>query len=236
MAFARVEAVLFDMDGTLIEHTWQRQQIAGALFAEFAGRLAPLTAEEFFDVFWSKNADMWYMMVDGVLDGDVGRLYSFRNTLRALGRGPALAGPMLGYWDQLILEEAIPFADTYEVLEALRPHYKTGIITNGYRTLQRAKIAKYRLADYVDITLVSEEAGCHKPDPCIFEQALALLDGVPPERAIFVGDTPETDIAGAQNAGLIPVWIAPRRQAGGPGDEVLKIGVLRELLEMLPAP
>lgn len=234
MTFTDVEAVLFDMDGTLIEHTWTLQQLADALYAAFAGQLACASAQEFFEVYWDKSADVWHMMVDGALDGDLGRVYSFKNTLRALGCDTGLAEPMLHEWERLICQEIAPFADTFEVLQALRAHYKTGIITNGFRGLQRAKIARFRLDEYVDVTVVSEEVGNHKPDAAIFYQVLARLGHIPPERALFVGDTPESDIAGAQNAGLIPILMNPRDDIDSPGEGVLKIRALSELLDLLP--
>jgi HAD superfamily hydrolase (TIGR01549 family) len=234
MNLTDVEAILFDMDGTLIEHTWSLDQVSSTTFEHVAGQVAPTPVEVFFEVYWEKSTDMWHLMADGVLDGDLARLYSFKNTLRTLGHDVALAEPMLQRWEALILQEVMPFRDTYQTLQKLRPRYKTGIITNGYRTLQRAKIQKYSLADCVDVTLVSEEVGSHKPDPDIFYQALAMLDHVPPERAVFVGDSPAADIDGARNAGLIPILMDPRDRVAAPIPGVVKIRALQELLDLLP--
>jgi len=54
------------MDGTLIEHTWQLSRICQELYEKFAKQLAPVTVDEFFDLYWTKSADMWHMMVDGI--------------------------------------------------------------------------------------------------------------------------------------------------------------------------
>ncbi|NJN93674.1 MAG: hypothetical protein HC875_06080 [Anaerolineales bacterium] len=86
--FSKITTVIFDMDGTLIKHTWRLSQLTETLFARFAERLAPLTHDEFYDCFWPRNEDMWYMMVDGVLDGDTAARYSYANTLRALKKIP----------------------------------------------------------------------------------------------------------------------------------------------------
>jgi HAD superfamily hydrolase (TIGR01493 family) len=50
------------------------------------------------------------------------------------------------------------------------------------------------------VVVTSAEAGAPKPDPAVFERALAKL-GVPPERALHVGDS-EDDEAGARAAGM----------------------------------
>jgi FMN phosphatase YigB (HAD superfamily) len=50
--------------------------------------------------------------------------------------------------------------------------------------------------------------GYIKPHPAIYHEALKQLDTLP-EQAIFVGDRPAYDIAGANNAGMISVWMNP---------------------------
>lgn len=230
--FTNIDAVLFDMDGTLIEHTWQLSQITDAMCKRFQDSLAPLTCNEFYDVFWAKNADMWFMMVDGVVNGDTAQVYSYINTLRALEKDISIASTMVDYWTELVLKEAVPFDDTAEVLRNVSSKFTTGIVTNGFTTLQRAKIARYGLEETVDFTLVSEEAGYHKPDTRLFQHALKLAGNIQPDRAIMVGDTLTADIEGAHNAGLKTVFINPRDDQTPP-NHTPKIKCLSELLTIL---
>lgn len=230
--YARITAIIFDMDGTLIEHTWQLSRITRTLFARFAKKLAPVTHDEFYNMFWLKNEDMWYMMVDGVLDGDTAARYSYVNTLRALGQDTSLADSMLACWEELVLEEAMPFADTLAVLKALQGRYTTGILTNGFTRLQRAKINRYHLADYVDFTLVSEEAGYYKPDKRLFLKALELAGNPLPQHTLYIGDSPVSDIQGAQAAGMVPILMNPGDDLDPPPG-VRKILHLSELLALL---
>lgn len=58
----------------------------------------------------------------------------------------------------------------------------------------------------IDSTVV----GAVKPDPRIFEIALARA-GAPPSEAVHVGDTLGTDIAGASAAGITPIHFDPLR-------------------------
>ncbi len=230
--FSHITTIIFDMDGTLIKHTWQLSKICEALFARFAKTLAPVTEEEFFDCFWSRNYDMWYMMVDGVLDGNTAAKYSYANTLRALGQDVNLAESMLNYWVELVLEEAIPFDDTFTVLDALRQKYTTGILTNGFIHLQRQKIERYNLAAHVGFSLVSEEAGYHKPDKRLFWEALKLAGDASPKETLYVGDNLEADIEGALEAGLMPIFINVEDNLESPNG-VVKIKKLDELLILL---
>jgi len=228
----QITTVIFDMDGTLIEHTWQLSRICKTLFGRFADKLAPVTEDEFFNCFWDKSADMWFMMVDGVLDGYTAAKYGYINTLRALGQDTALGEPMLQAWIAVVLEEAIPFNDTFEVLKRVGRHYTTGILTNGFIHLQRQKIERYKLDDYVDFSLVSEEAGYHKPDKRVFMEALRLAGNVKPEETLYVGDNLQADIEGALRAGITPIFINVDNDLAPPNG-ITKITRLGELPELL---
>jgi HAD superfamily hydrolase (TIGR01549 family) len=230
--YSHITTVIFDMDGTLIKHTWRLNQLTETLFARFANQLAPLTHNEFFECFWPRNEDMWYMMVDGVLSGDIAAKYSYLNTLRALKKDTSLAEPMVNCWNELVLEEAIPFEDTLAVLAAVRAKYRVGILTNGFTTLQRGKIKRHRLDQHVDFTLVSEEAGYHKPDKRLFLAALELAGGVAPEQVLYVGDSLVADIQGAQNAGMWPIFMSPGDKDNCL-DGIVTICQLSELLTLL---
>ncbi|QMU73645.1 HAD family hydrolase [Streptacidiphilus sp. P02-A3a] len=99
--------------------------------------------------------------------------------------------------------------------EALRGARAAGwtlcIVTNGSTVHQLAKIHRTGLAPLVDGWIVSEEAGCAKPDPRIFRLAadrcgLAAGSGWT-EETWMVGDHAPADIAGARLAGLRSVWL-----------------------------
>lgn len=230
--FSHITTIIFDMDGTLIEHTWQMERICQVFFARFADKLTPVTEAEFFDCFWSKSEDLWYMMIDGIIDGNAAARYGYANTLRALGQDTTLADAMLAYWVELVLTEAIPYEDTFTVLDIIRPSYTTGILTNGFTNLQRRKIEKYNLAAHVDFTLVSEEAGYHKPDKRVFLEALKLANNALPGETLYVGDNLEADIEGALGAGIIPIFMNVKNDLEA-SEGVVKIRGLSELLTLL---
>lgn len=231
-SFAHITTVIFDMDGTLIKHTWQLSRLTETLFARFAEPLAPLTHDAFFDCFWPKNEDMWYMMVAGVIDGDTAAKYSYFNTLRVLGKDTGLAGAMVECWNELVLAEAMPFEETFSVLERARRRYQVGILTNGFTTLQRGKIKRHHLDEWVDFTLVSEEAGYHKPDRRLFEAVLKLAGDVSPEQVLYVGDSWVADIEGARGAGLTPIYLCPAEDSSATSG-VVTVQNLSELLRVL---
>jgi HAD superfamily hydrolase (TIGR01549 family) len=232
--YADVGAVFFDLDGTLIEHTRPLDDLCRETFEAFGDKLGSITAEHFWEVFWPKNHDMWYMMVDGVLPGDVARLYSFANTLRAVGGDVGLAQAMLEDWELRIIDATRLFLDALPTMERMREaDLCLGIVTNGFATMQRRKIRRHRLEKHVDFILVSEEMGVFKPEQAIFELALAQA-GVAAGQALFVGDTPVSDIQGARDAGLQAALMDPcATWADIELDEVPRLQRLGELLPLL---
>ncbi|MFN8566022.1 MAG: HAD family hydrolase [Kouleothrix sp.] len=104
------------------------------------------------------------------------------------------------------------YDDAAAMLQALRPHFKLGLVTNGPSRTQRPKIEQFDLDAYLDLLIVSEEVGIAKPDPAIFQLAIARL-GSSADRALYVGDLLEFDLPGAAAAGMAFVWMNPRREA-----------------------
>jgi putative hydrolase of the HAD superfamily len=95
-------------------------------------------------------------------------------------------------------------ATTHALLESLRERgLKLGLVSNAFdpADLLHRDLAEMGVAERLDVAVFSSEVGRRKPDPLIFEQALERL-GAAPERALFVGDTLATDIAGASALGM----------------------------------
>jgi putative hydrolase of the HAD superfamily len=104
-------------------------------------------------------------------------------------------------------ERAKLFPGSIETLEHLKASGKRmALITNGASDMQRAKIERYRLAQYFDNILIEGEFGAGKPDKSVFVHTLTVL-GISPEEAWMVGDDLDRDIAGAQSVGIYTVWV-----------------------------
>ena len=105
----------------------------------------------------------------------------------------------------------VPYPETISVLQHLRQSgYKIGLITNAMLPMwmRDVELRHYQLLEYFDVRLTSGDVGYIKPHPAIYHTALKQLD-TQPAQAIFVGDRPENDVAGANNAGMISVWMDP---------------------------
>jgi putative hydrolase of the HAD superfamily len=77
---------------------------------------------------------------------------------------------------------------------------RTGMVSNFDHRLG-ALLDGLGLGALLDVVIRPADAGAAKPDARIFAAALARL-GIAPHEALYVGDDPDEDIAGAQAAGL----------------------------------
>jgi HAD superfamily hydrolase (TIGR01509 family) len=95
-------------------------------------------------------------------------------------------------------------------LHALRADgWRLGILTNGPRSIQAAKVAALGLVPLVDVVGYASTIGTGggKPDPDTFAWIARELS-VPASRAVFVGDDEQCDVSGAAAAGMLPVRCA----------------------------
>lgn len=102
-----------------------------------------------------------------------------------------------------------PTPNVGEALEGLRTAgIRIGIICDvglAPSTTLRRFLASNDLLEYFDHWSFSDEVGTFKPDPVIFDHALAGLGGIDPLAAAHVGDLRRTDIAGSRAKGIFAV-------------------------------
>jgi putative hydrolase of the HAD superfamily len=111
---------------------------------------------------------------------------------------------------------------------------RTAIVSNtpwGSSAKQwAAEVERHGLATLVDEIVFCVDVGWRKPAPQIFQRALSLL-GVEARDALFVGDDPRWDVAGAEQSGLCPVLLNPSGEFTN--DRCRCIRSLKELLPLL---
>lgn len=126
-----------------------------------------------------------------------------------------------------VLEEG-----TLDVLTYFREKgLKLGLITNGETAVQQKKLDLLGIGQKFDSVVISESAGCKKPDPHIFRLSIGEL-GVSPNAAWYVGDHPRNDVYGAWCAGLRAVW----KSGVHPWDVTLPVipyGIIRQLTDVI---
>jgi putative hydrolase of the HAD superfamily len=218
---SRYRAVLFDAYGTLIRLDRPAARLADAVRRRWDRELEPADAAGAVRAEIAHYADGCRMAVDAaslqalrvecahILTGSLGIDAGDDEALRLLH-------------DTIVLQ---PYPDAAEALRTARgAGAATAVVSNGDWSLAGA------LSDAglrVDAVVDSATAGVAKPDPEIFRRALRLL-GVAPGESLHVGDSEQTDGAGARAAGIEVVILdrSPSPRAG-------TIRSLAELAELL---
>ena len=189
-----VDAVVFDIGGVL-ELTpatgWQRRWAdeLGLRREEFEDRLGPL---------WSPGA-LGHESLEAIelqtvdefgLDGD------------QLAR---LTGDI---WAEYLGTLNVGLA---EYFAALRPRFRTGILSNSLVGAREREQAAYGFEDICDVIVYSHEEGLAKPDLRAYELVCARL-GRDPQRTVFLDDK-QSCVDGARAAGLHAIRFLSNEQA-----------------------
>jgi HAD superfamily hydrolase (TIGR01549 family) len=213
----RIQAIFLDLDGTLFDFddaAWadtvadvckaigqDRPDLdTGALTVAYTG-----LCREFFEAVESSAGEVPVRQADGF--GIWRELW--RQALADCGQsGTAVADEAVRHYVDGRAARYQLFADALPAITHLRERVgRLALITNGPADTQQHKIDVVGLAPHFDAIVISGAAGVAKPDPAIFELAAAQLD-LAPSAIWHVGDSLQTDVAGALNAHLGgAVWL-----------------------------
>ncbi|MDO4198278.1 MAG: HAD family hydrolase [Erysipelotrichaceae bacterium] len=194
-----IKAVLFDFDGTISN----RQYNAYSLFKDYFRKYFPDKNDMEFEAVLQ---DMMVYDCNGTIDTK----YRVAPFMRKYGKDVPedFEEVFVPFYYQYMYKYCVVKNETHEVLKKLRDSgkYKMAIISNGNSKSQHDKIDYVDVAKYFDVVMVGGDIDIQKPDRRVFDYVTDKL-GVRNEECIFVGDVFSTDILGAYNAGMIPVWM-----------------------------
>ena len=91
--------------------------------------------------------------------------------------------------------------EVLNLLAALRPHFKLIAITNG-----NVDVSKFNLHDQFEFVLMAGPDGDAKPHRALFDHAATKLN-IANHDIIHIGDSLDTDVKGANNAGCRSIWL-----------------------------
>ncbi|MFC3982962.1 HAD family hydrolase [Streptosporangium jomthongense] len=211
-----VEGLLFDLDGTLLDHDTAATTAFTAALTGVAG------ADVDHEAARRRWSELEHHAMDRYLAGEL--TFTGQRRLRVTTLFAELG---LGSWDDTEADtwfagylrhyeaawHAFPdVAPCLAVLagQAVRP--QLGVLTNGDAAQQRDKLRRIGLGTALPVLVASSEVGVAKPRAEIFHAACAVL-GLPPGRVAYVGDRHDVDAAAANAAGLYGVWL---NRAGAP--------------------
>ncbi|MBJ8117281.1 MULTISPECIES: HAD family hydrolase [Bacillus] len=190
-----IRAVLFDLDGTLLDRRQSLEQFIHDQYNRFASHLMNIEKSEYCSRFLEldNNGYTWKDKVYATL------LCEYNITTLTPEQ-------LLHDYITNFQHHCIPFQNMHELLQRLtQQNIKIGIITNGFTDFQINNLRALNIHTYTNTILVSEAEGIKKSHPEIFERALQKLD-VKATECLYVGDHPENDVLGSERVGIVGVW------------------------------
>jgi len=220
-----VDAVLFDLDDTLID--WW-----GSIFSSLetladtktVKRLADFCRLECWDLdptgtfiwhrnnwmLWESRRHLWHRALDHLSRSEIDELLREFETSTNIGF----------------------FTDTVEAIESLRARTRVAILTNNH--LIDREVARLGLDRWFEFAVYPGDTFL-KPDPDAFQVALDRLN-LPAHRVAYVGDSVRADVLGSRSIGMKPVWFNPDRDHWPHmPDDVTVVRTMTELVSLVPA-
>lgn len=228
-----LKAVLFDLDDTLIDWSdsdfdWaelsqQRLELMLARLQHNGHR--PPAPEQIAHDYQQRILEAWAAGRMNLRAPHLGRILV--DTLEAAGAPAELLNEeiLLGAISWSTFPGVVLFEDAPPLLKLLHDHdIRVGLVTNAHQpmSLRDRELEAYGLLHLLpECRFSAADVGWLKPHPRIFKAALDCL-GVQAKEAVFVGDNPVADVAGAQNAGMRGVL----RTVNGKNDTSMLAGLI----------
>ena len=210
-----IRALLWDVDGTLLNFKAAEAAAIRALFAEFGfGECTDAmirTYTQINDVYW-KKLERGEMKKPEIL------VRRFEDFFAQVGQDPTLA-PSFNTRYQLALGDTIVFCDEGDkIIADLKGRIPQFGVTNGTLAAQTKKLERSGLGELFDGVFISDQIGFEKPDARFFIPVIERLEqeipGIRKDEVLIVGDSLTSDILGGVNAGIQTCWYHPAQAMG----------------------
>lgn len=200
-----IKAILWDVDGTLLDFLAAERVAIRACFESFG--LGECTGE-MIERYSKINISYWKRLEYGELTRDQVMLGRFEEFFAREGISADV--PAFNDEYQYRLGDTIVFIDdAYELVGRLRRSVKQYAVTNGSYTAQKRKLTRSGLYELLDGVFISEDVGFDKPRPEFFDYVLARIPPFRADEMLIVGDSLTSDIRGGNNAGIMCCWYNP---------------------------
>lgn len=189
----RPDAVLFDLDGTLVHSLPDIAESLNALFAENG---------------WSGfEPDSVGKLVGGGIPKLIERALKARDISCDPDEHQRLSARFRDIYGPRAARLSRPFPGVIDFLDSLRSKdIALGVVTNKVEDISRSMLDELGLAGYFGAVVGGDTLSTKKPEPETVLEALSRLKASP-EKAVLIGDSP-ADAGAARNAGIPVILVS----------------------------
>ena len=230
MPFETPAAILFDVDGTLMDDDGAVLSALTSFHSRLGAELG-ISADDLVE-HWRELLNLHFARY---LMGEITMQEQRRARIidlfaaSKINLSLAMADRIFAAYESDYRASWTAYPDALPALDVLNG-YKLAILSNGDLAQQTQKLRICGLASYFSAIFTSSDIGYPKPAPEAFTRACQRL-GISPQHCIYVGDSLETDASASTAAGLTGVWLDRAHSGAEPSS---KTRVIQNLLE-LPA-
>jgi len=226
-----IRAILWDVDGTLLDFLAAEKAAVQRLFDEFG--LGTCT-DEMVARYSAINDAYWKRLERGEISKREVLLGRFRDFFRELRIDPNLSEPFNARY-QLALGDTVVYRDdSLNLVKSLHGRVRQYVVSNGTVVAQTKKLSRSGLGAWMEGVFLSEELGAEKPSPAFFRQVFAALPDLDRKEMLIVGDSLTSDMQGGIAAGIPTCWYNPGRLPRPADMEITyEIQDLNQVLDLL---
>lgn len=207
-----LKAILFDLDDTLLDWSacrvnWQeayQHHMASVYHYVASNGHRPLASlETFLEIGWGLVIDRWTSAQRTFIAPSVATILLEVFEQLHIPREKLSLSDLMAAYSWCAFPGVTIFPDVYEVLPELQSQgIKLGLVTNAAQPIEirDRELIAFNIRQYLDDygRVTAADVGYLKPHPAIFQRAMDYLN-ITPDEIVFVGDSVEADIVGAQN-------------------------------------
>ena len=219
----KYDILLFDADNTLFDFD-ASERLA---FDEFAPRFGITPTNENYELYRKFNLETWAEIEKNSAPKERLLVLRYEKLFNALGIEADAEEANLVFL-RALSTKGVLYPETIGLLESLKAaNCRLYMITNGVTEVQDGRIAATDTEKYFDEIFISEKVGASKPHKAFFDHVAASVPNFSRDRALVVGDSLTSDVAGANQYGLDCVWFNPN---GKPLPSDLKVRYIAKTL------
>lgn len=225
------KAILIDWDDTIGDFHQAEVRALKEIFEQYSLQRAYPDFQTYYNIYSPHNLHLWDLYGESRITKEELEFECFYHPIRGMEHAESIALQIAKDFLRLTTQYFTLIPDAGEVIRALALQYPLTVVSNGFVEVQYEKIRRSGLADCFQHVVLSEQVGAQKPNPLIFERALAL-NNLRKDDCLMIGDSWNSDIQGARNAGIDQLWITAT-----PPDEArpatYRVGSIREVPSFL---
>ena len=198
-----IDAILFDMDGTLYDESYPKA-IAEFMTANYISEKAHIKASAIYNTFRATKKRISHSIADAYYKNN--RKIWYDEVLSEHNITQIKGEEACEYYWRVMIDHIFPYEDLKYVLPWLKSNFSIYILTDENMEISTRKMKALGLYEDFHQIISSEQVGETKPSTKLFEFALMNISRSR-EDVMIIGDNPAADIKGGNLAGILTVWL-----------------------------